>query len=64
MTDEELDSINKKMESNYNSQEKAGECYKMNGTLNFKGSKGEIVDSLSTFKYCNYSNVWYLIRIY
>lgn len=63
MTKDELETINNKMINQYKAKEKASECYKLEGSLIFKGSKGEIIDRLSTIKYCKYDK-WYLIRIY
>ncbi len=64
MTDEELENINKKMTDTYKATENATECYKLEGTMTFKGSKDQIVDSLSSVGYCKYSSNWFLVRIY
>lgn len=64
MTNEELEKINNKMENQFNAKEKATECYKLDGSLKFKGSKNEIIDKLSTISYCKYSDNWYLLRVY
>lgn len=64
INDEDLETVNSKMESQYNAEEKASECYKLEGTMTFKGSKDELVEELSSIHYCKYSDTWYLIRVY
>lgn len=62
MNDEELESLNKQMETFFNVVDKATECYKFEGTILYKGSKKEEKNSMSTIGYCKYDNVWYLVR--
>ena len=62
-TDEELETLNKKMESYYNSKDNATECYKFEGTITFKGSKEEDPDPLTTMAYCKYDGSWYLVGV-
>ena len=61
LTDEEVEAINKKMASYFNTSEKASECYRYDGTITYKGSKKEDSASISSLKYCLYDE-WYLVR--
>ena len=61
MTDEELETLNSKMASRYNSKEDASECYKFEGTITFAGSKYEDPDPISSMAYCRYDGAWYLV---
>ena len=62
LEEEELTSINGKMKTYYNAQEDASECYSLEGTMTFKGTKKINSESLSSFRYCNYNGIWYLVR--
>lgn len=64
MNDEELKKLDSHAAKEYQTNKKAEECYKLEGTMKFKGSKGEITDRLSTFNYCKYDGTWYIVRIY
>ena len=61
MTSEELDELNEKMASRYEAKEKASECYTIDGTITFAGSKYEDPDPLSSMAYCKYSDGWFLV---
>ena len=63
MTKEELDKHNTKTSSTYKTEDKASECYKIEGTITFKGSKKEDPITMSTMGYCKYDGTWYLIRV-
>ena len=62
MTASELETLNNKMSSYYNATEDAEECYKLKGTITFKGSLYEDTDPLDSSRYCKYSGVWYLVQ--
>ena len=62
-TDEELLALNDKMATNYNSKDSASECYKIEGTITFAGSKLEDPDPLTTMAYCKYDDSWYLVGV-
>ena len=64
VTEEELESINEEMKNLYSAEENATECYKIDGTITFKGSNEEDPESLTTLDYCKYDDGWYLINVY
>ncbi len=59
-TDEELETVNKAMATYYKAKENASECYRIEGSITFKGSKRVDPDPLS-MAYCNYDGSWYLV---
>lgn len=61
LTDDELDTLNKGIASTFKTEDKASECYKLDGTITFKGSDYEDTDPISTMKYCKYDSGWYLV---
>lgn len=62
-TEDELAELNKKMEDRYYSKVDASECYKVEGTITFVGSKDEDPDPLDTMAYCKYEGEWFLVGI-
>ena len=62
MTASELESLNDKMANYYNAKEKAEECYKLEGTITFKGSSDIDTDPIDSSRYCKYNGVWYLVE--
>ena len=64
VTEEELESINEEMKNLYSAEEKATECYKIEGSITFKGTNEEDEDPLTTLDYCKYDDGWYLINVY
>lgn len=60
-TADELDTLNNKMANYYNAKVKASECYKLKGTITFKGSKFEDPDPIDSMAYCKYDDGWYLV---
>ncbi len=60
LTDAELSDFNKKVQSYYNTKESLDECYKLDGTITFSGSKFTDPDPLS-LAYCKYNGTWYLL---
>ena len=59
-TDSELSDYNKKVQSYYNTTESLSECYKLDGTITFSGSKFTDPDPLA-LSYCKYNGTWYLL---
>ena len=61
-TEEELKRINDGIASYFETDLKASECYMLEGTITFKGSKFEDTDPISGTAYCKYPDGWYLIE--
>ncbi len=64
MTDDELDALNSSIAARFNTSEKATECYKLDGTITFTGSKFTDPDPISSAAYCKYNGEWYLASVY
>ena len=64
MTDDELNAFNTSIATRFNTSEKASECYKLDGTITFTGSKFTDPDPLSSAAYCKYDGEWYLASVY
>ena len=60
LSDEELNSLNENISSTYSTDSKASECYKIEGTITFKGSKKNDTAKISAMNYCMYDK-WYLV---
>jgi len=63
LSDVEIDKVNGQMESQFNTTDKAEECYSVDGKMTFKGSKKETSESMEKMRVCKYNNKWYLLRM-
>lgn len=61
-TTDELNNLDSSMKATFNTDAKAEECYKVEGTMTYKGSIKEDKGSISGMGYCKYDGVWYLVR--
>ena len=59
-TESELSDFNKKVQSYYHTSESLSECYKLDGSITFSGSKFTDPDPLA-LSYCKYNGTWYLL---
>ena len=62
MSQEDLDSLNKKYKDKYDYAVDATACYVYEGTVEMKGSKDTVKGSLSSIARCMYDGTWYLIK--
>ena len=60
MTEEELKKQNEVIQSRFETEMEASECYKYEGTITFKGSEFEDTDPIDSLVYCKYDGEWYL----
>ena len=56
-----IDEANNTLKTDYNTDKKVSECYLIEGTITFKGSKAEDTDDIEELWHCKIDNKWYLI---
>ena len=59
--DEWIENNNKTIKEQYKSDDKLEECYALEGTITFKGSKNSDTDDLEEVWYCKINNKWFLV---
>ncbi len=60
LSSEELSKLNDSLQDYFKTTESASECYYLDGTITFAGSKRTDPDPLGTY-HCKYSGTWYLV---
>lgn len=56
-----IDKNNETLKEFYKTDKKLSECYALEGSITFKGSKAEDTDDIEELWHCKIDNKWYLI---
>ena len=60
LNSDELSKLNELIQNSFKTNETASDCYYLDITMNYSGTKNTQKESLSSY-YCEYNNTWYLI---